>query len=971
MALLTAVAGTTGSTAPLAPLALPPSALWSGGDVDEPIGPYYSCGLTLDHIGRDRGMIRKFHAHLSAQKADPTQLDGPERSEPPIQAIQIVLDPENIPTDQLPAWGWTKEGNYLLGGAGDDGPTVQVPLTIPRAGTYLIGIRYYGSPALTGLTGFKIYSRGRFSDGPLVADEFNNQPPAAEGWAWHELVATLAAGDYDIHLTHIIRQWHAPQNIGYGPRKIDCIYLTDALWRDLPDEAGLDAVRTSGNATAPAAQATQRTALTPEDRTVWKQWRIRPLGWDYAGENPRLFGLSYTFWRQQLAALAADPNSKSADYRDPRRQIVFDDVWNMVGNPWRISEQIAALSSDVHASVKPARHYLKGAGAVDEKTGGANCDWWPQADKVVSGTPYNFEGELHYSKNVDPGHRYAFWVQFREIGFFEPWQIWVSWDGDPTNVVHWKRDQRNYTPDLEPQRAWVKIGEIDVPAGATNGTIRWRVADLPWNGLYAVSYRWIHNFLITSDLDFAPKGTVMPATSSADYQDKVEAIGGRKADGILCQAAGDQPLPLDWWPGNTNAIHTAIHMPPGAFQSFQIGMRGTVDEPVAVGVACGPLQGKAGMYPGRMTWRVPAYVPYGDTRATWAAWCLLRRPFVTVPPYNIAGIYLQVDTRGVKPGEYTARVTLTPQGRSSGNAYPAREALVTVKVSPVAIAPRQPVRVHGYTMPPEGEAYLQDYQAHGLKVWCGPIISKDEMNKRGMLLQQLRARVPDSNYAPFVKDIKAAGLRPEDYYVIVWDEPCGETEQDLGQFIMTSKWLRQFDPTMRRVFNPGEAATLKTFQILEPSCDIWMPYDRHFYYPPDQAAAKTAIITAKPWMDYTTPCYGDKEPKTGMEIFNQIRRVPGAQGQCLGTWFFALYYPFRDPWDTANEFRRDASVFVLPSAHGPVATFGWETVRSAIQTTDLARMVKERAAPEDATAQALIRTASMSALLDWLEAQEK
>ena len=234
-------------------------------------------------------------------------------------------------------------------------------------------------------------------------------------------------------------------------------------------------------------------------------------------------------------------------------------------------------------------------------------------------------------------------------------------------------------------------------------------------------------------------------------------------------------------------------------------------------------------------------------------------------------------------------------------------------------------------------------------------------------MQQLRARASNGDYTSFVKSIKDAGLGPEDYYAIVWDEPSGTTEAGLATFINTARRLHELDPAMPRVFNPGEPAVLKTFQLLNPYCEIWMPYERHFIYHPNEAAAKTQIITSKPWMDYSTPCYGDKEPQSGPTLFNQIRRVPGARGQCLGTWFFALYYPFRDPWDTGNEFLRDTSVFVLPSAHGPVSTFAWEMVRSGIQTADLALMVKERAAAGDEQAQALIRTGAMRDLLIWLE----
>ena len=72
-------------------------------------------------------------------------------------------------------------------------------------------------------------------------------------------------------------------------------------------------------------------------------------------------------------------------------------------------------------------------------------------------------------------------------------------------------------------------------------------------------------------------------------------------------------------------------------------------------------------------------------------------------------------------------------------------------------------------------------------------------------------------------------------------------------------------------------------------------------------------------------------------------RRAGQAGNCLGTEFFAFYYPFRDAWDAGYEYIPDVSVMVLPSRHGVVPTPTYEAIREGIQTADLAYMVKERA----------------------------
>jgi hypothetical protein len=57
---------------------------------------------------------------------------------------------------------------------------------------------------------------------------------------------------------------------------------------------------------------------------------------------------------------------------------------------------------------------------------------------------------------------------------------------------------------------------------------------------------------------------------------------------------------------------------------------------------------------------------------------------------------------------------------------------------------------------------------------------------------------------------------------------------------------------------------------------------------------------------------------------------------------------------------------VLQSRHGPVATPAWESIREAVQHANLARMVRERACPQDTATQSLWETGSVEALHDWL-----
>ena len=132
---------------------------------------------------------------------------------------------------------------------------------------------------------------------------------------------------------------------------------------------------------------------------------------------------------------------------------------------------------------------------------------------------------------------------------------------------------------------------------------------------------------------------------------------------------------------------------------------------------------------------------------------------------------------------------------------------------------------------------------------------------------------------------------------------------------------------------------------------------------------KWEIFHPKPWMWYTTPCLWDKTAREP-----GIRSMPSQNGNCVGVAFFALNYPWRDPWDAGYEHISDASTMgAVQSRHGPVATLVWEQIREASQEARLAMMVREALGVKtfdevtDPEMQRLIKTGSTEELLNWLE----
>jgi hypothetical protein len=364
---------------------------------------------------------------------------------------------------------------------------------------------------------------------------------------------------------------------------------------------------------------------------------------------------------------------------------------------------------------------------------------------------------------------------------------------------------------------------------------------------------------------------------------------------------------------------------------------------------------------------VVGFVPYGNSRQDWSPFCLLRRPDITVPARSLAAVWLTVDSHGLPPGDYTGLVTL------AGPGHVELKIGLAVRVSPTRIAPEQPVLVGGWTHPPEGEAYWRDYAEHGMNIGYSEM-PKADMQRRGLRLLALPEWSADeARLRERVGRLGELGLEHTDWVFTIMDEPTAATEEKLKPFLDVAGAIRSMDPQARTSFNPGEVASLATFQALDPWCDLWLPYRVHLVYPPAEKDAKRAIFTAKPWLWYETPCLWDKSPALPRQLYDQIRAAPGQPGPCLGTAFFAFYYPFRDPWDTAYEHLPDAGVTVLPSRHGPVATRTWEAIREGTQHANLARMVRERlgTAVVEPAVQALIEAGSVEELLAWLGAQSR
>ena len=480
------------------------------------------------------------------------------------------------------------------------------------------------------------------------------------------------------------------------------------------------------------------------------------------------------------------------------------------------------------------------------------------------------------------------------------------------------------------------------------------------------TYRGVYRLFITNDGNYKPEGNITPKPSLARYESQMQAAGGTKETGyVMNLAAGIGTISQTWMPGPEPAQpKLAMTMAQDTTQSASLFFRNVLNEPLVLRISPGSLKSEQQSFENRIRWRAVGFAPYGDGREEWTPFFLLRRPFLIIPPRSVAQAWLTFDSAGMPPANYSSTIRIEATDLSGKILFPTRTINTEVRVFGVRVEPRQPILVHGWVNPPPGEEYRTDWFKR-FNVWQGPFFSKDEMAKYGIKQQIWCQRgINEKQIRGVVAEAKAKGLTHDDWMMSINDEPTGKTAKELADYLAIGKMIREIDPQLKITLNPGEAANAATFQILQPFADLWNPYKLHLSYGPSGRD-----YLKKPWIWYTTPCYQDKSPGIATEMYEQIRSVLRQPADCRGTAFFAPYYPWRDPWDTAYEHIKDVSVFVLPSRHGPVATPAWEAIRESVQHANLARMVRERAKPEDATAKPLWETGSVESLCNWLLAQ--
>ena len=249
-------------------------------------------------------------------------------------------------------------------------------------------------------------------------------------------------------------------------------------------------------------------------------------------------------------------------------------------------------------------------------------------------------------------------VEPDQLGYTAPWFGTVSAGG---------QEQFKYHHQGKIPSVWMKMGEVEVEQPG-HGAGGFHLDGAGAGG----TYRRIYTLFLVDDPKFVPSGTVRPPWTMEMFRERAAQAGRSRTDKLLLWLPDDPYRPLSqevWADGSppatagptsrckgtsrsTNAAHGARRLPRGASGPAE------PDRPAAhAGRAGRAAQGRPAPFrrPSLGVRRLRARMARTGRRGRRSSCC--AAPNITVPPLNVAGVWLTVDTHGVPPGEYESQVT--------------------------------------------------------------------------------------------------------------------------------------------------------------------------------------------------------------------------------------------------------------------------------------------------------------------------
>jgi hypothetical protein len=360
---------------------------------------------------------------------------------------------------------------------------------------------------------------------------------------------------------------------------------------------------------------------------------------------------------------------------------------------------------------------------------------------------------------------------------------------------------------------------------------------------------------------------------------------------------------------------------------------------------------------------------------------------VVLPGYDGRQVYFEIDTKGLKPGEWTASVRLR------GLNVDATETTAALKLTvwPVAMPEKKPLGlchwgyVESSVLKDQPEAAVADQVRHGSSVFTASKAPKakfdaqgnlvgdldyadhdayvDQYGKYGIILFQgfdssltgpAAAFSPEWNKAAvaylrkWVEHLKARGVGYDDWAIYTIDEP-GLKEGLVDIHINLGKVIREADPKILIYTDPVGDASLDDLKAMAPYTDLWCPARNGIVNKPDQA--KLDFIKSTGDTVFVYECQGNAKHRSPLAYYRGQAYLAWMHGfKSLGFWTYCT--SAFDPWFNSGE----AEYLLIYQGDGIVPSRRWHAVRDGIEDhamLSLLRDAADRAAGEGRAAKAV------------------
>ena len=209
----------------------------------------------------------------------------------------------------------------------------------------------------------------------------------------------------------------------------------------------------------------------------------------------------------------------------------------------------------------------------------------------------------------------------------------------------------------------------------------------------------------------------------------------------------------------------------------------------------------------------------------------------------------------------------------------------------------------------------------------------------GAVIGEKEAQAIRETTLRLVKRAQELGLRYDEWYIELWDEPGGD---NLDLYGKVCEVIKATDPKVRIYCNPTTASPPEWYIKL---IDVSVPFYTHGLEHPENRY----IYGAPRWVNAyyriaTNSARGERAPY--VELYRELAWNSIVRGW-NGWGFFAYYRPEGDPWNdfdwvAANGQTSPEFVMVYPGPRGPIPTRDSEALREGYEDYCLIELLRKR-----------------------------